>query len=81
MKFPNQDEVEKLGYSLYCFGGDKSIVSYCKDGLCLKVYNGKEAELSSSYKMIILKTGKFSFPNKNIHIFENQILRLLNGVE
>lgn len=80
MNYQGQDEVEKLGYTLYCHNGDKSIVSYGKGKLCLTIYNGIEANLHSSYKMIQIKTGKFSFPNKNFHIFENQIIDLLNGV-
>ncbi len=81
MDFPNQEEAKKLGYDIYSHSGDKSVVSYTKGQLCLTVYNGEEAELSSSYKMITLKTGKFSFPHELFHIFENQIMHLLNGVE
>ncbi len=78
--YPGYEEAQKLGYSLYCHNGDKSSVSYGKGKLCLTIYNGIEAELHSSYKMIQIKSGKFSFPHKNFHIFENQIMNLLNGV-
>lgn len=81
MDFPNQKEAEKLGYSVCSYSGDKSIVSYNNGNMCLTIYDGKEAELSSSYKMIQLNTGKFSFPHENFHIFENQMLHLLNGVQ
>lgn len=81
MDFPTFKEAVKLGYNLYSYSGDKTIVTYFKDKVCLTIYDGKEAELHSTYKMIQLKTGKFSFPHKNFYIFENQILHLLNGVK
>ncbi len=80
MNFPNQHEAEKLGYSIYSHSGDKSTVCYYNGALTLTVYNGNEAQLLAVYKMIHLKSGKISFPHKNFHVFENQIMRLLNGV-
>jgi hypothetical protein len=81
MNFPGEEEAKKLGYSLYSHSGDKSSASYSKEKLCLTVYKSGDARLSSYYKLIRLESGKFSFPHENFHIFENQIIELLNGVE
>ena len=81
MNFPGEGEAKKLGYSLYSHSGDKSSATYSKGKLCLIVNKNGTARIIGIYKLIKLDTGEISFPNKNFHIFENQIMHLLNGVE
>jgi hypothetical protein len=80
--FPGQVEAKHLGYSLYATSGDKNSAIYNKNCLpwgilSLRVTSKGEATLSSSYKMVRLEVGPFSFPHKNFVLFEQQLLRCM----
>ena len=76
---PGYEEAVNLGYTLYCYSGLKESATYNKGRLSLIVYKNNTATLMSSYKMVIMKVENFSFPHKNIKLFESQIEVCLNG--
>jgi len=78
---PGQEETIRLGYELGYHSGDKSSATYSKGELNLTVYEKGTASLSAMYKMVLISVANFSFPNKNFHIFENQILTVLKGIK
>jgi len=77
---PGYKEAVGLGYSLNAYAGSKKMALYSKGRLSLKVYSDNTAEILGHYKIIQIHTPKISFPHPRFQMFENQILRLLQGV-
>ena len=74
---PGYEEAINLNYSLHSHSGNKESAMYMKGSLSLTVHKNNTATLMSMYKMVILKVENFTFPHKNIELFENQILKCL----
>ena len=74
---PGYNEAINLGYSLYCHQPKGSCATYNKGVLGLTIYKNGTAKLTAMYKMVILSIESFSFPNKNIKLFEEQILKCI----
>jgi hypothetical protein len=79
MDLPGFKEANELGYELGFYNGSKSQATYYKGNLCLTINSNNKAILSSTYKLVELRIVNFSFPNKNIEMFERQILACLPG--
>lgn len=77
---PGYFEAEKLGYTLFSYGSAREDANYLKDRIMLSVYKLGTAKLSHSCGLIILSTGILCFPNKNFHIFEKALLKIINEV-
>jgi len=76
MDLPGYKEALDLGYSLNYHGGDRKSATYTKDGIHLTIRYKKdnlEAYLEYIWKLLVIKTPNFTFPNKNFGIFENQV--------
>jgi len=73
------DFAKEHGFTVHSFSGDKTSVHYInEDGIYLIVcyqHNGVdlEATLEFCYKLLSIKQGPFSLPNKNFNIFFKQI--------
>lgn len=77
---PGRKEAEQLGYTLFCYSGDKSCATYCNGQLGLTVNKNGNASLSAQYMLVELSIKNFSFPNINFNLFEKQINDILNNI-
>ena len=77
MDLPGYEEALDLGYTVRYYGGDKKSASYMKNGVLLTIVSkeyGLEAHLELVWKLLLVKTPSFTFPNENFKVFENQVL-------
>lgn len=65
------DFAKENGYSLY--SSSPNSTSYVKNDVCLTIFSDGTASLSRILGLITCSTGVFGVPNKNFHIFEEQI--------
>ena len=84
-RLPGEKEAFELGYRLHYYCADRvSWATYLKDEIFLVVWeveNCLRARLDCIYKMLVIKTPDFSFPNKNFQVFEGQIIEVKNKLE
>lgn len=77
---PGKDIAEQLGYTLFSYSGSGEMARYSKGQLQLKIVReeGKlRAELMAQYGLIRLTTDTLAFPNRNLGVFEDQLLGIL----
>lgn len=83
MNLPGYDEATRRGYAVKSWGRDKRSVTYCKEGVFLRVKasrDGWKAELSVIIRMITITTGWFQFPGR-IEFFEKEIGKFYDRVK
>ena len=72
-QLPGYNGAIEMGYTLSAYSGDMGSATYRKCGVDLTVYENGTCTLSAVIGMLMLSTGKISFPNKNLKIFEKQV--------
>lgn len=83
MRLPGEKEARELGYTCYSSAGDYSEATYTKEligvkSISLSICSNKNGKLFAKlyfiYKILIIETSDFSWPNSNFDIFEKQII-------
>lgn len=76
-ELPGKDFASSNGYELHHYSGNGNSASYIKNELHLTCYIDGTAELEKILGMVSCKIARFSIPNKNFKIFENQLYCLV----
>ena len=78
---PGYKEAEALGYELHAYGRSRTMADYTKGKMNLTIYSSGKAKLLHVHGLITFTTGEISFPNENFHLFEKQMLEIINKVK
>jgi len=77
---PGYQAAKDSGYTLYAYDGAGNSARYGKGDLALQVSKDGYAKLYAVVGMVTLAIDPFSFPNKNLHIFEREIQNILDAI-
>lgn len=79
MELPGLEFASSMGFEVYCYSGDRSSVSYTKNGISLDIWDtdsGLQCRISYIYKLITCSSPILSLPNKNFPIYLSQVYKI-----